>query len=526
MATLVGDDGADEDYLFGSSSSEEDCEEDREGINLAVSVSAERARLESAAAHVLMASFLPNICRDTSTPPSPTSRPSDEYFTANFSLPFSKDLVVYRSPLLGVQEEMASRGGGRGLIALGDIYPGTLLLTERLLVPLKNPEISTTELSPLSKRPEVQLLKHIFTLGGTKALRNLSHFHPRSFVDIDPSHVEQLRKRYKGDINLLLTAGLIPTDMLQKHRVDENFLLLLMCKIHFNAFPSALYAHFAMVNHSCRPNCVKVALLHEASDISNHSELRAMEYITAGTELSISYVDDFEMPRQVRQDMLYEQFRFRCTCRLCQNKESWELLEPVAGCASKKEGAAGPSGFHTVLEQKQYFEFITLCQREGLKKFKTMKELDYLVASRDTYSTRTLETDILLARMNRFIVRVCEFLLFARKGFVKGEPLEQLPLLRTLLVALLMLRNAELVYIGPGPSYRSNETLSQIASAIHSILALGVPGRRLLDEDPEFRKWFGSDGKGATNAGIFARACDRACYDGGKLYAQTPSSKT
>ena len=120
--------------------------------------------------------------------------------------------------------------------------------------------------------------------------------------------------------------------------------------------------------------------------------------------------------------------------------------------------------------------------------------------------------------MNRLIVSVCERMLSLKTRKFSDDATMQLRVLRIFLHALLMLRKAEMIYIGTGPSYRSNETLSQIASALHSILALGVPGRRLLDEDTMFHQWFGRDGKVATQASSFARACDRACYQCSAAY--------
>ena len=52
-------------------------------------------------------------------------------------------------------------------------------------------------------------------------------------------------------------ALLIREEEAKKDRLDEEELLRLLCVVHFNCFSSGLYLHLAIINHSCRPNCVK-----------------------------------------------------------------------------------------------------------------------------------------------------------------------------------------------------------------------------------------------------------------------------
>ena len=70
-----------------------------------------------------------------------------------------------------------------------------------------------------------------------------------------------------------------------------------------------------MTNHSCKPNSIK--WVEGSHGNGNHSELRACEEINEGDEITIGYISKREHIYEERQDYLHKQFRFRCSCPLC-----------------------------------------------------------------------------------------------------------------------------------------------------------------------------------------------------------------
>src|SRR5690606_1607418 len=77
----------------------------------------------------------------------------------------------------------------------------------------------------------------------------------------------------------------------------------------------------AMVNHSCVPNAVKIAIEDRGAG-SHLNELRAIRSIKAGEEICISYIPDsvLDYSYRARQQYLHRQFQFICTCVLCQQQ--------------------------------------------------------------------------------------------------------------------------------------------------------------------------------------------------------------
>jgi hypothetical protein len=119
--------------------------------------------------------------------------------------------------------------------------------------------------------------------------------------------------------------------------------------MHCNAFSSGLYCHLAIVNHSCRPNCVKFAPsvaatgrkpTSSSSSLSRNdcSEIRAITTIAAGEPITISYLTPCDQTRARRRHALRTQFRFDCTCERCGDEERG-YSEPLQG------KSAGTFGF-------------------------------------------------------------------------------------------------------------------------------------------------------------------------------------
>ena len=76
----------------------------------------------------------------------------------------------------------------------------------------------------------------------------------------------------------------------------------------------AVCLDLSRLNHSCNANCD-----YSWNQREKQMEVYAQTAIAEGEELSISYIDIRE-PRQVRQQMLQDNWQFRCCCSVCSRR--------------------------------------------------------------------------------------------------------------------------------------------------------------------------------------------------------------
>ncbi|XP_056600865.1 histone-lysine N-methyltransferase SMYD1a [Triplophysa dalaica] len=95
-----------------------------------------------------------------------------------------------------------------------------------------------------------------------------------------------------------------------------------------------LFPNLCLVNHDCWPNC-SVILNHgdqTALDTTFHSErrieLRALEKISEGEELTVSYVDFLHVSKE-RQRLLKQQYHFDCKCEHCTHADKDQLMTAI-----------------------------------------------------------------------------------------------------------------------------------------------------------------------------------------------------
>uniref|UniRef100_A0A4W4F6Q6 [histone H3]-lysine(4) N-trimethyltransferase n=1 Tax=Electrophorus electricus TaxID=8005 RepID=A0A4W4F6Q6_ELEEL len=91
-----------------------------------------------------------------------------------------------------------------------------------------------------------------------------------------------------------------------------------------------LFPNLCLVNHDCWPNCTVILNNGNHSTINTmyHTqkriELRALGKISAGEELTVSYVDYLNLSED-RKQMLKQQYFFDCTCEHCTKKTKDDL---------------------------------------------------------------------------------------------------------------------------------------------------------------------------------------------------------
>ncbi|CAE7035927.1 set5 [Symbiodinium sp. CCMP2456] len=76
----------------------------------------------------------------------------------------------------------------------------------------------------------------------------------------------------------------------------------------------AVCVNLSRLNHSCNANCD-----YSWNERDQQMEIYAQTAISEGEELCISYIDIRE-PRQVRQQMLRDNWQFRCSCNKCSTR--------------------------------------------------------------------------------------------------------------------------------------------------------------------------------------------------------------
>ncbi|XP_060934633.1 histone-lysine N-methyltransferase SMYD1a [Limanda limanda] len=138
-----------------------------------------------------------------------------------------------------------------------------------------------------------------------------------------------------------------------------------------------LFPNLCLVNHDCWPNCTVILNHGNQSALSSalHSqrriELRALERIPEGAELSVSYVDFLSLSAE-RQKQLKESFHFECTCEHCSHHTKDQLMTAAA------EGSKVSETRLNAQIQAEEVKEVTAFSRDYLEKIETSRvEGDY-----------------------------------------------------------------------------------------------------------------------------------------------------
>ncbi|CAM9395772.1 unnamed protein product [Ectocarpus fasciculatus] len=111
-------------------------------------------------------------------------------------------------------------------------------------------------------------------------------------------------------------------------RFDVEEVVQLACRVNVNAhglrddsgsnlvIGVGMFPLTAMINHTCRPNCT-------FAYFGGNLEVRTLEPVAAGTELSVYYIDLLQSTAARRQELLTSK-HFLCKCSRCENPSSMD----------------------------------------------------------------------------------------------------------------------------------------------------------------------------------------------------------
>uniref|UniRef100_A0A8C5A450 [histone H3]-lysine(4) N-trimethyltransferase n=1 Tax=Gadus morhua TaxID=8049 RepID=A0A8C5A450_GADMO len=129
-----------------------------------------------------------------------------------------------------------------------------------------------------------------------------------------------------------------------------------------------LFPNLCMVNHDCWPNCTVIlnhgnqSALNPALHSKRRIELRALEKVAEGVELTVSYVDFLNLSAE-RQRILKKQYHFNCTCKHCTEHIKDDLM-----MAAKEGEGSKPSAElikQVTTASEECLEKVAKCRLQG-----------------------------------------------------------------------------------------------------------------------------------------------------------------
>ncbi|CBN74163.1 conserved unknown protein [Ectocarpus siliculosus] len=131
-------------------------------------------------------------------------------------------------------------------------------------------------------------------------------------------------------------------------RFDVEEVVQLACRVNVNAhglrddsganlvIGVGMFPLTAMINHACRPNCTFVYF-------GGNLEVRTLEPVSAGAELSVYYIDLLQSTAARRQELLTSK-HFLCKCSRCENPSSMDdYLDGVCCTDCGERGCLTPT---------------------------------------------------------------------------------------------------------------------------------------------------------------------------------------
>ncbi|KAK3250695.1 hypothetical protein CYMTET_39935 [Cymbomonas tetramitiformis] len=195
-------------------------------------------------------------------------------------------------------------GGGRGVFAKQDIRAGTLLFTEHPAITVPDDRGEAESLHGAMTRQVIQSEHRV------KLLASMAVLHPTALKSLPQAQLTLAREQHAHELKSLADKQTL------EPRLNEEEVLLVYLKMQMNAFYSGLYLNMAMINHACRPNCIKFSPKSISTGVERqgadcaavaYSEARAVDDISAGEEITWSYLHPPEQSHLSRQRLFQEQ---------------------------------------------------------------------------------------------------------------------------------------------------------------------------------------------------------------------------
>ena len=198
-------------------------------------------------------------------------------------------------------------GKGLGCVAISDIKKGSLILKETPQLYVESEEIK-------------------WSSGWIKSL--MTSFN--EMIETDQHEYMKLHNKFNNYQNFQTTDfirnckeihdTIIEDVKLQIGKIEQNpekaeEILKIFGIYSTNSFEDGVCFKTSRFNHSCQPNA---ALING----NGQDQLRAIENIKAGKEISLSYIGKFEFGfrnRKYRRQNLLKRWSFFCSCNLCEN---------------------------------------------------------------------------------------------------------------------------------------------------------------------------------------------------------------
>eukprot|EP00854_Cymbomonas_tetramitiformis_P008363 gene8363-9941_t len=189
-------------------------------------------------------------------------------------------------------------GGGRGVFAKQDIR------AEHPAITVPDDRGEAESLHGAMTRQVIQSEHRV------KLLASMAVLHPTALKSLPQAQLTLAREQHAHELKSLADKQTL------EPRLNEEEVLLVYLKMQMNAFYSGLYLNMAMINHACRPNCIKFSPKSISTGVERqgadcaavaYSEARAVDDISAGEEITWSYLHPPEQSHLSRQRLFQEQ---------------------------------------------------------------------------------------------------------------------------------------------------------------------------------------------------------------------------
>lgn len=259
--------------------------------------------------------------------------------------------------------------GGRGLVVSAQVGAGTLLLRSTGLVMPTNTNTGNTSSVDIGELLGLLVEARAYNSDAAELMtKRIARMAPHPMRD---AHREGYVKRQRtpGSDSPSMSEykewlGEVVQSCPQSGLADGDALLQLLVRLSDNGLVGGLCCGVALVNHSCRPNCTSSFQIDPAinkdrqepghennrGEIGNPFcafELRALEDIPAGSELSISYLNGMALmlPRHERIQRYATSMTFvklvDISVSTLDSSPSWAFWWPVSGCETVGGFTAG-----------------------------------------------------------------------------------------------------------------------------------------------------------------------------------------